>query len=328
MKVLLTGAFGNVGLSTLDELLNKKYDVRIFEIQNKKNENIAEEYKDIEVMWGDLRNVEDVNRAVAGVDVVIHVAAIIPPLADEQPKFAEEVNVGGTSNVIQAMEKQDKKPRLIFTSSIAIYGDRRKSPYIYTTDAPNPSQGDEYAIQKLKCEEIIRNSSLNWTIFRLTYIVSVAKLEMDPLMFSMPLETCIEICHTKDVGLALANAVENLEIWGEILNIAGGPHCRIIYRDYLHRMFDLFGFGGDLLPSKAFSDKAFHCGFMDTERSQELLQFQRYTLEDYLQEVKKETEVSSFFIKFFTLISRPIAKKVMLDKSPYYRKEDKEETEK
>lgn len=95
---------------------------------------------------------------------------------------------------------------------MAIYGDRRKSPLIKPTDPPNSNPDDAYAKQKLKCEKLIRDSKLKWAIFRLTYIVSPDKLQMDPLMFKMPLDTPIEICHTKDVGTALANAVKNDKI--------------------------------------------------------------------------------------------------------------------
>ncbi|MCK4238510.1 MAG: NAD(P)-dependent oxidoreductase [Candidatus Lokiarchaeota archaeon] len=320
MNILLTGAFGNVGLSTLKELSKKNYNIRIFDIENSKNKKIAKDYEGkVEIIWGDLRNSEDVNKAVSGMDVVLHVAAIIPPIADAQPKFAEEVNVGGTSNIIKAMEMQPQKPRLVYTSSIAIYGDRRKSPLISTSDPPDPTIDDEYAKQKLKCEDLIRSSSLKWVILRLTYIVSPNKLQMDPIMFDMPIDTCIEICDTKDVGLALANTVENNEIWGETLNIAGGQKCRIIYRDYLNRMFKLFGLGTNFLPSEAFSEDDFHCGFMDTEKSQNLLQYQRYTLDDYFKEVKKKVKVSRFFNQSFPLIIRLIAKKHILRQSPYYK---------
>lgn len=322
MKVLLTGAFGNVGLSTLDELLLKKFDVRILDIKNPKNEKIAQDYHDrVEIVWGDLRNHADVERAISGVDIVIHVGAIIPPLADEKPEFAYQVNVGGTKNIIHAIEAQEKSPKLIYTSSISVYGDRRKNPHIKVSDPLIPSAHDEYAKQKLECERLIRGSEIQWAILRLTYIVSINKLNLDPLMFHMPLETCIEICHTKDVGLALVNAVENGKIWGKTLNIAGGPQCRIIYRDYIGKMLSLFGLGSELLPAEAFSKEDFHCGFMDTKESQELLQYQRHTLEDYFEEVKKKVEISRFFNRLFIFLTRPIAKKILLTKSPFYSAE-------
>ncbi|MEJ2250083.1 MAG: NAD(P)-dependent oxidoreductase [Candidatus Lokiarchaeota archaeon] len=321
MKVLLTGGFGNVGLSTLQELLNKGYDVTVFDIKTPRNKSISKTYKDkISLIWGDIRNLKKIKKAVRNQDVIIHTAAIIPPLADEEPEFAHEVNVGGIKNILKAINKQPNKPKLIFTSSITVYGDRIENPMIRVTDSPNPNKDDEYAKQKFKCEELIKESKIDWIIFRLTYIVSKEKLEMDPLMFSMPLDTCIEICHTKDVGLALANAVEKSEIVGKILNIGGGENCRIIYRDYIHRMLDLFGLGGDLLPPKAFSKNKFHCGFLDSKETEELLHFQRFTLTDYFKEVKEETGIKRFFYQCFPLIVRPIARKFLLEKSPFYKK--------
>lgn len=317
LKVLLTGAFGNVGLSTLKELLKRNYDVRIFDIKNKRNRHLAYKFKNqIEINWGDLRNPKDVELAVSGCDVIIHVAAIIPPLADKKPKFAEAVNVRGTVNIIDAMKKQPQNPKLIFTSSVAVYGDRIKEPLIQITDPVNPNDDDEYAKQKVKCEQLIKDSGLDWVICRLTYIVSINKLQMDPLMFEMPLNTCIEICDTKDVGLALANAVENEEIWGEILHIAGGPSCRISYGEYLKEMLDIFGIGHEFLPKEAFrQDRGFHCGFMTTDRSQALLNYQRYTLEDYFNAVKKKVAIS----RYFTMMVRPFAQKYLLNKSYYYK---------
>ncbi|MFX1488868.1 MAG: NAD-dependent epimerase/dehydratase family protein [Promethearchaeota archaeon] len=316
MKVLLTGPFGNVGLSTLKELIKRNYDVRVFDLKNKNNRRIALKFRgQIETVWGDIRNSKNVEKAVNGCDVVIHVAAIIPPLADRKPKLAEAVNVGGTLNIINAMKKQPHKPKLIFTSSIAIYGDRLNNPLIKPSDPINPNPNDEYAKQKVKCEEIIRNSGLEWTICRLTYIVSTKKLQLDPLMFEMPLDTYIEICDTKDVGFALAAAVENPEVWGETFHIAGGDRCRISYRDYLNEMLDLFGMGYEPLPVEAFSTRGFHCGFMTTEKSQALLHYQRHTIDDYFLAVRKKVA----FSRLFVLLFKPLARKYLLSKSHYYK---------
>ncbi|MFX1454159.1 MAG: NAD-dependent epimerase/dehydratase family protein [Promethearchaeota archaeon] len=316
MKILLTGAFGNVGLSTLTELLTRDYNIRIFELKNRKNRRIALKFKNhVEIIWGDLTNLKDVERAIQGCNVVIHVGAIIPPLADRYPKLAYSVNVRGTSNIIQAMETQPQKPKLIFTSSVAIYGDRLNNPLIELSDPINPNPDDEYAKQKVICEEMIRSSRLEWAIFRLTYIVSINKLQMDPLMFKMPLDTCIEICDTKDVGLALVNAIENEEIWGETLHIAGGERCRITYKEYLNNMMDIFGIGNNTLPEEAFNTKGYHCGYMNTEKSQSMLYYQKHTIDDYFSEVRKKVA----FSRFWTVIFRSVAKKYLLTKSSYYR---------
>ena len=289
MNVLLTGAFGNVGLSTLKELLRREYSIRVFEVYNRKNRKIAKKFKNqIETIWGDLRNKEDVNAAVKDQDIIIHVAAIIPPLADSNIELAESVNVGGTQNLIDAAKHQTKKPKLIFTSSVAVYGDRRFDPMIKITDPLAPSKGDYYGITKINAEKLIRESGIDFAIFRLTYITSIDKLNMDPLMFHMPLDTSIEICDTKDVGLALVNAIECDEVWGETFNLAGGKQCRTTYREYLNDMMELFGLGRNFLPDEGFAEKDFHCGYMDTDKSQNLLHYQNHTLDDYYKEVKRK----------------------------------------
>jgi nucleoside-diphosphate-sugar epimerase len=289
MNVLLTGAFGVVGINTLKELLNKDYKVRVFEVYNRKNRKIAKRFENkVEIIWGDLRNKEDVNNVIQNQDVIIHLAAIIPPLADANPSLAESVNVGGTKNILDAIKKQAQKPKLIFTSSVAVYGDRRNNPMIEVSDPLAPSKGDYYAITKISAEKLIRESGVTFAIFRLTYITSINKLNMDPLMFHMPLDTSIEICDTKDVGLALANAIECDEVWGETFNLAGGKQCRITYREYLNDMMEIFGLGRNFLPEEGFAEKDFHCGFMNTNKSQNLLKYQKHTLEDYYREVKKK----------------------------------------
>jgi len=317
-KVLLTGAFGNVGLSTIDELLKKNYYVRVFDIFTKKNSRLAKKItsKNIEIIWGDIRDKKSVEEAVKGVDVVLHVAAIIPPLADKYPEFAESVNVGGTKNIVEAMEKQPVKPKLVFTSSVAVYGDRLRNPLIKPNDPLIPSKGDHYAEQKIKCEKIIRESSLDFAIFRLSYITSLNKLQLDPIMYDVPLNTCLEICDTKDVGLALANTVESNDIWGETLHIAGGKHCRTTYREYLTKMLDIFGIGHIKLPEEAFAKDNFHCGYMTTEKSQRFLHFQRLTLKEYYKQVKEKVKGRRFWGKLF----QPIAKLYVISRSPYLKR--------
>lgn len=319
MRVLLTGAFGNVGTSTLEELIKKNYDITIFEVPTKKNLRIARKYENCSIVWGDIRKYDDVAKAVGGQEVVIHTAAIIPPLADQKPDLAYAVNVGGTGNIVKAALRQDTPPWIIFTSSIAVYGDRLNNPFIMVDDPPNPNADDYYAQQKLECERIILESELEKKmIVRLSYVYSPDKLEMDPLMFHMPLDTALEPCHTKDVGTALVNAIETPEVYGKILHIAGGPGNRITYRDYLEKMIELFGLGKKLLPEWAFKKSGFHCGYMDTEDSQRLLKYQNHNLSYYFNEVKKKVAPTRFFAKMGGALSKAIAKSALLKKSPFY----------
>lgn len=317
-KVLLTGAFGIVGMEVLEWLIKRNYDIRIFDIETSTNKEKSEKYKDrAEIMWGDIRNKKKVDEAVRDIDVIIHLAAIIPPLADKKPDLASEVNVGGVKNIIDAIHQLPNriKPKLIYTSSVSIYGDRRTNPYIKKEDPPNPNPEDYYAQQKLEAERLIQQTPLDWTIFRLTYIVSPHKLEMDPIMFEIPLDTKFEICHAEDVALALVNAIECEEVWGKTLLIAGGKKCRTSYKNYLKRMFDIFGIGFDGFPEEAFSHDKFHCAYMETDTSQQLLKYQNHTIEEYYKEVEQAIGYRYYFYKVFS----GIAKYYLLKKSEYYQ---------
>jgi len=315
MKVLLTGAFGNVGYSVLEKLTERGYKTTVFDLKNKNNVYRAKKNKNkIKIIWGDLRNKNEVQKAVKDNDVIIHTAAIIPPLADQKPAIASEVNIGGTVNIVSAAEKQKKSPKIIFTSSIAIYGDRRKNPLINTSDFPEPNFDDNYAKQKLECEKVIKNSCLDWAIFRLSYIVDPTNIKMNAIMFEMPLDTCIEICHTKDAGTALVNALTESKVWGNVMHIAGGKECRILYKDYLENMMAIYGLGRDFLTENMFSTDSFHCGFMVTEKSKKLLNYQNHTLDNFFEEVENNLKYRKMIIKFF----KPFIKLYLINQSPYY----------
>ncbi|NHJ06165.1 MAG: NAD(P)-dependent oxidoreductase [Candidatus Heimdallarchaeota archaeon] len=318
MKILLTGSFGNVGASTLEILLKRKHEVTCFDKKTLENKRIAKKFKKNvkKIIWGDIRNPDKVAKAVEGQDLVLHVAAVIPPKANRNLRYTSQVNTGGTKNIVDAIQKQKKQPKLIYTSSVAIYGDvrKRKSPVI-TEDYPaNPSPGDHYAVTKLDSEEYIKKSGIHWSIFRLSYIPNSEKIKLTPLMFRMPLDTPIEFTHTKDTGLALANAIEKNEVWFNTFNLGGGKKCQFIYEEYLTNMLPLMGIS--LLPEEAFSDEPFHCCYYDTEKLEEMLKFQQHTFDDLLHEMVKNARSKRILAKLF----KPLVKPALLLLSPYYRK--------
>jgi nucleoside-diphosphate-sugar epimerase len=315
MIILLTGGSGNVGLSTLRALLDRGHSVRVLDKKGHPGSTVLQKFKKrIRIVWGDVRVKEDVMRSIEGVDAVIHTAAILPPLSDRNPRLAYEVNVTGTQNICDAIAGQTPQPGLVYTSSIAVYGDRVAAPFIRSTDEPNPNPRDEYARQKLEAEQRIRASVRKWLILRLSYIVSIDRLSMDPLLFELPPSTSIEICDTLDAGVALAHAVSSTGLWGRTLHIAGGRRCRISYGDYVDRMTELFGLGRRFFPLQAFSTAGLHCGFMDTDESERLLSYQSRSLGDFFRSVERRFRIASFFIKPF----RRIIRYFLLLRSPYY----------
>lgn len=319
MKVLLTGAFGNVGTSTLDELLRQGHTVRCFDLRTAANERTARRYEGrMEVTWGDLRIPADVAAAVVGVDVVLHVAFIIPKMSatgiesELRPDFAEAVNVGGTRNLIAALEAQPRPPRLIFTSSLHVYGRTQDLPPPRTV-AETPHPIEHYARHKIKCEEMIRASDLEWAILRLAATLPLA-LKLDPGMFDVPLDNRMEYVHTRDVGLALTHAVSSTEIWGKTLLIGGGARCQHYFGDMVSRIVGSMGL--EMLPAEAFATVPFATDWLDTAESQRLLCYQTRTLDDYVRDMTRLLGPRLPFVRVF----KSAVQRSLLAQSPHWRR--------
>jgi len=321
-RILLTGASGTVGREIFIELLNRfnEYEISLFLRGSKKNKKLFKSFFDkIKIFWGTLQNYEAVEAAVNGQDVVIHVAAALPDVAFKHPELVISTNVDGTRNIINAMLEQQNKPKLIYTSSVAVYGDRRKNPIIKLTDPIDTNSKDLYTTTKIAAENLVKESKLNFIIFRVPYVIATNMIKFRPVMFYLALDTSMETLHSKDTAIALVNAIESNEIWNQTFNLGGGKKCQIIYRDNLNDMFTLMGFGRDFLPDEAFSDHHSHCGFFDAKEMsylQGILKFQNLTLEDFYQEVKKWIGIKRYLIP----LVKPILKRYILRKSEFYQK--------
>ncbi|HUX36335.1 MAG TPA: NAD(P)-dependent oxidoreductase [Rectinemataceae bacterium] len=329
MRVLVSGAFGNVGRSTLAALAERSAEVTVLEADTRRNRHLAPRLaRELgrrgqaafsSLILGDVREPDITAKAVAGQDAIIHLAALIPPAADRQPELARSINVGGTAALIEAAKAFGAgAPRFILASSIAAYGDRLQNFWISATDPLAPSPGDAYGSSKVEAESLVRKSGLPFCILRLTYIVWRKKLARDPLMFHMPLATRIEICHTEDTGRAFASAAHNPAALGRTFDIGGGETCRTSYRDYLDAMFRLFGLGGfGRVPEAAFAPSGFHCGwYADSDEADRVLGFRHKTLADYYVEVAEEAG----WKRIAAAVFRPFIRAGIAAKSPFLKK--------
>ncbi|MFA5375425.1 MAG: NAD(P)-dependent oxidoreductase [Dehalococcoidia bacterium] len=311
MKVLLTGAFGNVGSNALESLIEQGHQVTCFDIKTKANTKASKRFQDkVKIIWGDLRHADDVKNAVKDHDVVVHLAYIIPPASEKNPDWAKAINVGGTQNLVNALKSLPQPPKLIFSSSISIYGPTAdKEPPRRASDPVCPT--DNYTHHKAECERMVRESGLSWSILRFAAVPLLG--QVDPMMFEVPLNTRIEYVHPKDVGLAVANAAGSDKVWGKILLIGGGTTGQFRYKEYLTGLMDGAGIG--MPPDEAFTTKPFYTDWMDTEESQRLLQYQRYPFEQYVKEMPSALGYKYHMSKML----RPLIRKFVLSKSPYYK---------
>lgn len=316
MKVLVTGAFGNIGSYTLSELLNQGHQVSAFDLETRPNKRRAKRFRSaVQVFWGDIRHLEDLRRAVRGQDVVIHLAAVIPHLSatgvnsEDQPDFAEAVNVDGTKNVINAILEESQPPRMILGSSLHVFGKTQQmQPPRRITDPVSPVE--HYARHKVQMEHMVRTAPLVWSIFRFAAALPV-RLIIDPGMFNVPLNNRIEYVHPRDVATALTNALACEHVWGRTLLIGGGKECQLYYREMMEEVLSAAGL--DLFPEDAFAREEFSTDWLDTEESQRLLNYQRRTLKDYTRELKAKLG----FLRYFVIMFRPLIQRWLLKRSPF-----------
>jgi UDP-glucose 4-epimerase len=325
MKILLTGAFGNLGSSTMKILLSKdEHDIRCFDVKNPRNEKVMEKLSGLgsfETIWGDISDATITDTIVQEVECILHLAAIIPPLSEQAPDLAKKVNIGGTHNLIESALKTGKKQKFVFTSSVTVHGVCHASPPPRKADEPvNPI--DNYSHSKIASEKELHSSGLSWSILRVGAALPLDLLDRDMKSslatgFGVPLEQRMEFVHPMDVATAVANSV-TAEVEGKILYLGGGKNCQMTNGRFQEKIYDTMGIG--MLPDEAFrvpkDDSDFwYTDFMDTEESQKLLGFQNHSFDNYLEQMRKEFG----WRRIFTKLLNPVIKYWLIQQSPYYK---------
>lgn len=323
-RVLLTGAFGNIGSLVLRELLAQNYDVVAFDKANPVTRSNSKKFSrsGIHICWGDITRKEDIESALQSVDAVIHLVGIFPPLSETNTQLAYAVNVEGTRHIVEAMEKSTGAKRLIFASSIAVYGKHqgRTPPPLKITDPLSPD--DFYGKNKAECESIIQHSRLAWTLLRISAcppvnIRNMSSFKDVPIFESHP-DSRLEIIHPADAALAFVNAVSSSAAIGKTLLLGGGKKNQLTIQQQFNGM--LASIGLQPLPREVFQIKEpviFHGDWLDTEESQRLLKFQRYDV----QQVHSDFWDSLGFAKHGLWLLKwfaPLLSWLIKRNSPYY----------
>lgn len=170
--VLVTGAGGFIGSHLVEMLLHEGAQVRALVRYNSRSDRGLLELvapgtlTEVDVVPGDIRDVEAVAQVVDGCDVVFHLAALIAiPYSYRNPRDYFETNVLGTLNVAQACRERDV--RLVHTSSSEVYGTAQSVPI----SEAHPLVGQSpYSASKIGADHLIesfhRSYALPATILR------------------------------------------------------------------------------------------------------------------------------------------------------------------
>ena len=132
-KVLVTGGAGFIGSNLCQALLDKNNKVTCLDnFATGKRSNIAhfEEHKNFRLIEGDIRNLADCEKAVKGLDYVLHQAALgSVPRSIKDPITSNDVNVGGFLNMLVASRNAGIK-RFVYAASSSTYGDSELMPKV------------------------------------------------------------------------------------------------------------------------------------------------------------------------------------------------------
>ncbi|MFZ3101140.1 MAG: SDR family NAD(P)-dependent oxidoreductase [Desulfitobacteriaceae bacterium] len=156
-QILITGAGGFIGSHLTEALVKAGAKVRVFIRYNSMNGqgNLADLdhslLENVEVIAGDLRDSDVVDKAVSGCEFVFHLGALVGiPYSYKNPREVVETNVLGTFNVLTAA-REHQVNRVIHTSTSEVYGSALYVPI----DESHPLQGQSpYSASKIGADKL------------------------------------------------------------------------------------------------------------------------------------------------------------------------------
>ena len=243
MRVFITGGAGFIGSHLCDALVGRGDSVTILDnLSTGSRTNIAHLEAKIETIIGDIRDVAVIEKAVAGADVVLHMAAALGVSTIlESPIESISTNFTGSEVVLMAAAKFNK--RIIIASTSEIYGKNPKQPLSETDDriigTPQKlrwTYSDAKALEEALAHALFLEKKLSVTTIRLFNTVGPRQTGrygmVVPRFVSAALEgKPIEIfgdgtqsrvfCHVSDAVDAILALVADDKTIGEVYNIGG-----------------------------------------------------------------------------------------------------------
>ncbi len=211
MNVFLTGGTGFVGSEILKQLLDSGHTVRC--LVRAGSESKLPPRPGVEVTLGDATDAGSLQGAMQGCDAVIHLIGIIREVPSKQITF-ERLHVEATRNVVEAARSQGVKR------------------YLHMSANGSRADGDcDYHRTKWRAEEVVRQSELDWTVFRPSLIIG-AKGEFVSMIAgqirTLPIlpvigdgRYCMSPVAVQDVARGFVLALEKPETIGQAYHCCG-----------------------------------------------------------------------------------------------------------
>jgi len=262
LKYLVTGGAGFIGSHITRKLLEQGSSVCVLDnFSTGKRENIEELTRQfsgnqLEVLEGDVRDASRLKEALHGVEVIFHEAAFVSvPQSMDEPQECFNVNITGTSLLLDAARRADVK-RAVVASSAAVYGESDALPLIEETPLQPLSP---YAVSKRVDEmyaELFTNS-FDFEVVALRYFNVYGPRQRPDSMYAAAVPIFArrlldgkpvtifgdggqtrDLINVHDVVRANLTASEHPDAAGKIFNVCTGVETRLL--DLLEVLHDLF----------------------------------------------------------------------------------------
>ncbi len=272
--ILVTGGAGRLGANTAFGLREQGHLVRVMDIEAA-DFSFFEDEDGFEVIKGDIRDSGLIRKSVEGCSTAFHLAAVLPPVSENDRSLTMAVNVDGTRTLIDACREAGQIP-LIFSSSVSTYGDTSAEEPPVGADHPQ-SALNIYPESKIEAEKLIRESGMQYVILRIAGIAVPAFLDPpDPWPF-VPAQR-VEFVALNDLVTAMVNLVDNPEAHGKALNLAGGASWQVLGEEYARRYCETLEIS---FEAQNYYEAPGWLDWYDTGESQSILKFQNTGFDDF-----------------------------------------------
>ncbi len=301
-KVLVTGAAGTLGMYVIKYLLSEgKYEITGLDLRNTRSYKKLKKYENrINLVYGDVNDENLMASLVKNNDIIIHLAGVIPPMADIREELCDVIDYEGTVNIVDNILAHNPKAYLIYPSTTTIYG---KTHDIISLDSEiNIKPHDLYAKAKYNAEEYIKNNLKNYTIYRIPGFLCNPKSECP--MYNTPLSSKVELIDVLDASYALVKSIDyKKELNKKTYILSGGEKCRTAYREFIKQILRYHGISFRFLLSYIFADKNFYGAYYEDNELDSILNYRGTSIKNYYINLENnESKLKRFIPK---LLAKP-----------------------
>lgn len=287
-RVLVTGAAGTIGLNVIRYLLSEgKFEITALDLRTKNSQRKLKKYRGrINIIYGDINDAVIIGALVKDQDYIIHLASVMPPLANLKKNLSDMIEYNGMENIIKAVNFYNPSCHLFYASATTLYGNVKTVSIKSKIDI---SPLDYYSMTKLKTENLIQENLKKYTIIRLPLVLCNPR--ENNFIYNVPRNTYLEAITENDAAYLFANALNYpAKLNKKIYNGGGGDAMKGYYSDILANVLDITGLNFKYFVNLLFIDKNFYIQeCKDSDKLNNILEYQSESLTSYYMRLKRTT---------------------------------------